>query len=826
LAPSTKDLKFVLVETQGLKHMNLTTQLASERGAIFMPSKLQALSLFVATASLAALALVADPVSAAAPAPAPAPAPGVPAEPAPVPEGLKGVPVPEPSNINEFVMDRNAAIRLGKALFWDMQVGSDGQTACASCHFHAGVDTRSRNQVSPGILRKSSPTVSNPDFSFQVGGPNYQFKAADFPFHKFADPNNQGSAVVRTHNDAASSMGVFNTNFVSATPGAIADTTALKPDPIFQLNGLQTRRVEPRNTPSFINSVFNFRNFYDGRATFLFNGVSPFGAMDANARVYKTSPIAPTTAAATTVRIDKASLASLATGPVLSNLEMSADGRSWPEVGKRLLAARPLVQQKVHLNDSSLAVSRHTSGVGLNGTYLDMVKAAFRPEWWQATNQFTINGKTYTQAQANFSLFFGLAIQLYGATQVSDDSPFDRHMIGITTAMSNDAKLGMAVFFGKGECAACHAGAEFTTAATRKILKDGPLSRMIMGDGNTAVYDEGFYNTAVRQTLEDIANGERNPVNLPMATAKLAQEKGSAEFQRLIGVPANLVVAPGERLAINGAFKTPGLRNIEMQAPFFHNGDSLTLEQTVEFYNRGGNHARNNMADLDADIKPLGLTADEQRQLVAFMKALTDERVLLKKAPFDHPELRIPEGPVLGANGLPVLENGRAKETFLTLPAIGRDGMARPQPNFLDTVPGAPTGPAIFSLTTQETPALCFEPQNRFVQANVAIVMANCDAVRPPIQLWEQVASTGGFMLKNRASALCIQVAQGSTLSGQFAWQTACTGAAGQVFNWDGPKLVARHSGQCMRPHVNLVNGIMVQSDCVAPPMVSYFAKR
>lgn len=62
--------------------------------------------------------------------------------------------VPEPTNLGEFVKDRAAAVRLGKALFWDMQVGSDGVQACASCHFHAGTDDRATNAVNPdeGVL--------------------------------------------------------------------------------------------------------------------------------------------------------------------------------------------------------------------------------------------------------------------------------------------------------------------------------------------------------------------------------------------------------------------------------------------------------------------------------------------------------------------------------------------------------------------------------------------------------------------------------------------------------------------------------------------------
>ncbi|MEM5787047.1 MAG: cytochrome c peroxidase, partial [Syntrophobacteraceae bacterium] len=60
----------------------------------------------------------------------------------------KNFKVPLPSNLSDFVKNRKAALVLGKALFWDMQVGSDGIQACASCHFQAGADIRSKNQVS------------------------------------------------------------------------------------------------------------------------------------------------------------------------------------------------------------------------------------------------------------------------------------------------------------------------------------------------------------------------------------------------------------------------------------------------------------------------------------------------------------------------------------------------------------------------------------------------------------------------------------------------------------------------------------------------------
>jgi cytochrome c peroxidase len=66
---------------------------------------------------------------------------------------LSTVAVPLPANLADFVKDKGAAIALGKALFWDTQVGSGGIQSCATCHFHAGADSRTTNQLSPGRLR-------------------------------------------------------------------------------------------------------------------------------------------------------------------------------------------------------------------------------------------------------------------------------------------------------------------------------------------------------------------------------------------------------------------------------------------------------------------------------------------------------------------------------------------------------------------------------------------------------------------------------------------------------------------------------------------------
>jgi cytochrome c peroxidase len=69
------------------------------------------------------------------------------------------------------------------------------------------------------------------------------------------------------------------------------------------------------------------------------------------------------------------------------------------------------------------------------------------------------------------------------------------------------------------------------------------------------------------------------------------------------------------------AFKTPGLREITRRSPYMHDGSLATLEQVVEHYDRGGVD-RPSRSDL---VKPLGLTAREKSDLVAFLKTLTSD---------------------------------------------------------------------------------------------------------------------------------------------------------------------------------------------------------
>ena len=85
-----------------------------------------------------------------------------------------------------------------------------------------------------------------------------------------------------------------------------------------------------------------------------------------------------------------------------------------------------------------------------------------------------------------------------------------------------------------------------------------------------------------------------------------------------------------------GRFKTPDLRNIALRAPYFHDGSAKTLAEVVAFYNRGGDFHVNQAAA----VQPLGLTAQEQADLVAFLgRPLTDLRVANETGPFTRPTL-------------------------------------------------------------------------------------------------------------------------------------------------------------------------------------------
>jgi cytochrome c peroxidase len=153
------------------------------------------------------------------------------------------------------------------------------------------------------------------------------------------------------------------------------------------------------------------------------------------------------------------------------------------------------------------------------------------------------------------------ALAAFQRTVVSRDSRFDQWLGGKRGAITQQEYRGYQLFKGKANCAACHAGPNFT--------------------------DNGFHNIGVAQGAhEDVGR------------------------YKLRALPS-----------MKGAFKTPTLRDVALTAPYFRDGSAATLREVVEHYNAGG--AQPAPANLSPEVRPLNLTAAEVDDLVAFMKALT-----------------------------------------------------------------------------------------------------------------------------------------------------------------------------------------------------------
>jgi cytochrome c peroxidase len=151
------------------------------------------------------------------------------------------------------------------------------------------------------------------------------------------------------------------------------------------------------------------------------------------------------------------------------------------------------------------------------------------------------------------------AIASFERTVLSEGAPFDQFVAGEQDALSPSARRGFDLFVGKANCAACHQGFNFT--------------------------DNGFHNVGVR-------------------------DSGSPDVGRF---------AFKKVASMQGAFKTPTLRDIALTAPYMHNGCYGTLEEVVEHYVRGGDVKDN----LSPNVNPLDLSAQEKSDLVAFMRSLT-----------------------------------------------------------------------------------------------------------------------------------------------------------------------------------------------------------
>jgi len=369
------------------------------------------------------------------------------------PAPLGQVAVPQP--VGGDIINATAAIRLGKALFWEQQTGSDGLTACASCHFHAGVDNRRLNTVNPGFNRTFD----------SVAAPGQLFNGASI-----------------TTDDVVGSQGVVKADFtaIDPDPNVAADQCVADPTGPFGTN----RQVTARNAPTVVGAVFFRDNFWDGRANHVFNGFDPFGNTGNAAKNF--------------VTIANASLASQADGPPTNDVEMSCARRQFNDANSlatKLLARPALKLQMVDPTDGVLGALSASPNPGLvcSGhpcSYQELINAAF-------------SATLASLSQTQFSRIWGQAIQAYEATLIPSDTPLDRYLAGNSNAMTGSQQRGFDRFKGKGNCTKCHAGSELSDATVGFATAQG----LINEDGG----DQGFHNLGVRPTAEDIGRAGLGP---------------------------------------------------------------------------------------------------------------------------------------------------------------------------------------------------------------------------------------------------------------------------------------------------------------------------
>jgi cytochrome c peroxidase len=159
------------------------------------------------------------------------------------------------------------------------------------------------------------------------------------------------------------------------------------------------------------------------------------------------------------------------------------------------------------------------------------------------------------------------AIASFERTVITGNAPYDRQEAK-KGDMKPAARRGMALYFGKANCSVCHSGPSFT--------------------------DSQFHNLGVG-----------------MSAAK--PDLGRYDQTK--------------READKGAFKTPTLRNLKDTAPYMHDGSQKTLAEVVAFYNKGGEKNPH----LSDKMRPLNLTAAEQKDLLAFLDALNGDPVAVKE---------------------------------------------------------------------------------------------------------------------------------------------------------------------------------------------------
>lgn len=202
------------------------------------------------------------------------------------------------------------------------------------------------------------------------------------------------------------------------------------------------------------------------------------------------------------------------------------------------------------------------------------------------------------------------AIASFERTLVSGNSPFDRYYFKRQTDAMTDAQIrGFNLFTGQGRCVSCH-----TIEQDQALFTDGRFHNI--GIGINQIQQN------VPRLTKAFLEAKNKGGNVDVI---VLSDKKSSELGRF---------AVTDELSQIGAFKTPTLRNVELTAPYMHDGSLLTLKDVMIHYNNGGvTKAGDRVNDfLSGGIRPLNLTDAQLEDLVAFMKALTSSKFSPKYA--------------------------------------------------------------------------------------------------------------------------------------------------------------------------------------------------
>jgi len=200
---------------------------------------------------------------------------------------------------------------------------------------------------------------------------------------------------------------------------------------------------------------------------------------------------------------------------------------------------------------------------------------------------------------------YGKAIEAYLRKLVSRNAPFDRFVAGNRNAISRDARQGLKLFIGKAGCIRCHNTPNFSDDDFHVIGLQIDKTRSPFADPSET-------GRAANQDLickPSVADGDFS-VNGHFSDGPATKRNGDFCKQ---------TIPPG-------LWRTKSLRQIAETAPYFRDGQAATLDDVIEFYDRGGD-PEGTFLGGPKEIKPLHLSAEEKNQLKAFLKTLTGEPV-------------------------------------------------------------------------------------------------------------------------------------------------------------------------------------------------------